>query len=95
MGPGIAIVLAAVWSALASPTDLPEAPDFETASREAVRLLQDYLRVDTSNPPAPKARPRNGAVRHSHADGRRAQDDLWDPAWRYRAGSQGLPLRKR
>src|SRR5262245_22534776 len=27
------------------------APDFEGASREAVRLLQDYLRIDTTNPP--------------------------------------------
>ncbi|HKD19265.1 MAG TPA: M20/M25/M40 family metallo-hydrolase [Thermoanaerobaculia bacterium] len=51
MGPGIAIALAAVWSALAAPADLPEAPDFEASSREAVGLLQDYLRVDTTNPP--------------------------------------------
>jgi acetylornithine deacetylase/succinyl-diaminopimelate desuccinylase-like protein len=51
MGPGIAIVMAAVWSTLAAPSDLPEAPDFEAASREAVKLLQDYLRVDTTNPP--------------------------------------------
>lgn len=51
MGPGIAVVLAAVWSALAAPADLPGEPDFEAASREAVTLLQDYLRVDTTNPP--------------------------------------------
>jgi acetylornithine deacetylase/succinyl-diaminopimelate desuccinylase-like protein len=51
MGPGIAIVLAAVWSALAAPADLPEAPDFDAGAREAVTHLQDYLRVDTSNPP--------------------------------------------
>jgi acetylornithine deacetylase/succinyl-diaminopimelate desuccinylase-like protein len=51
MGPGIAIVLAAVWSALVTPADLPESPDFEAAAREAVTHLQDYLRVDTSNPP--------------------------------------------
>ena len=28
-----------------------EAPDFEEASREAVRLLQSYIRIDTTNPP--------------------------------------------
>jgi acetylornithine deacetylase/succinyl-diaminopimelate desuccinylase-like protein len=28
-----------------------EAPDFEAASREAVQLLQEYLRIDTTNPP--------------------------------------------
>jgi acetylornithine deacetylase/succinyl-diaminopimelate desuccinylase-like protein len=51
MGSRIAIVLAAVWSALAVRADVPESPDFEAASREAVSLLQEYLRIDTSNPP--------------------------------------------
>lgn len=34
-----------------SPARCVESPDFEAAAREAVGLLQAYLRVDTTNPP--------------------------------------------
>lgn len=39
---------AAMLFAFPTPDD---APDFEEASREAVRLLQTYIRIDTTNPP--------------------------------------------
>lgn len=34
-----------------SPARAADAPDFDAAGREAVQLLQAYLRVDTTNPP--------------------------------------------
>ncbi len=45
-----AAVLAAVLGA-APAAHAVEAPDFGAASREAVELLQEYLRIDTTNPP--------------------------------------------
>ncbi len=45
------LVLAALAASSAAALDAGEPPDFEAAGREAVGLLQAYLRVDTTNPP--------------------------------------------
>jgi len=47
----LALFLAVSVSAQDAAPPAPAAPDFEAASREAVELLQGYLRVDTTNPP--------------------------------------------
>jgi acetylornithine deacetylase/succinyl-diaminopimelate desuccinylase-like protein len=46
---GIAVAVLSVG--VCSPARCAESPDFEAAAREAVGLLQAYLRVDTTNPP--------------------------------------------
>jgi acetylornithine deacetylase/succinyl-diaminopimelate desuccinylase-like protein len=49
----LSILSIPVWLAAAAPSPAPvvATPDFGAAAAEAVPILQDYLRIDTTNPP--------------------------------------------